>query len=86
MKKFEEGTPATGMVLVKLHQKDATFLAEIPPSDTGEVVKVGNQYDDFEFKARPGDTVIIAKVAKKYEQEGEEYVIVNQTDVLFIWS
>lgn len=86
MRNFETGTPNIGMLLVKMDPVDSQFRAEIPPSKTGEIIQVGEKYDDFAFKGKKGDRVLISKVSDVHQDGEDEYAVVNQTDVLLLWS
>ena len=51
----------------------------------GEIVAVGNGTKDEEMVVKPGDTVLYGKYAgTELELDGEEYLIMRQSDVLAI--
>lgn len=82
---IEKATVSPGLVLVKMDKEDGEFLADAPISKTGVVTKVGKNYDDYKFKGKVGDHVLIAKEGRVFEKDGHRYVIVNHMDVLMIW-
>lgn len=82
---IENAKVSPGLVLVKIEEEKAEFLADIPLSNTGTIISVGKSYDDYIFEGKPGQKVLIAKESKVYDGEGFRYVIVNHTDVLLTW-
>ncbi|MDR2969675.1 MAG: co-chaperone GroES [Tannerellaceae bacterium] len=51
----------------------------------GEVVAVGNGTKDEEMTVKPGDNVLYGKYAgTEIELEGEQYLIMRQSDILAI--
>ena len=84
--------PLGTRVVVKVQEAETKTKSGIYIPDTakekpqrGEIVAVGNGTKDEAMELKAGDIVLYGKYAgTKIELDGEEYLIMNQSDVLAI--
>ncbi len=91
MKKIK-GKVLAGKVLVKPHEAEAKTASGIIIPDSakekprqGTVVLVGAPKKDEEMEVKVGDVVLYGKYAgQELTIDGEEYLLLSQSDILFI--
>jgi chaperonin GroES len=87
-----KGKVLAGKVLVKPHEAEAKTASGIIIPDSakekprqGTVVLVGAPKKDEEMEVKKGDVVLYGKYAgQELTIDGEEYLLLSQTDILFI--
>jgi len=91
MKKIK-GKVLAGKVLVKPHEAEAKTASGIIIPDSakekprqGTVILVGAPKKDEEMEVKVGDVVLYGKYAgQELTIDGEEYLLLSQSDILFI--
>ncbi len=87
-----KGKVLAGKVLVKPHEaEDKTASGIIIPDSAkekprqGTVIMVGAPKKDEEMEVKKGDVVLYGKYAgQELTIDGEEYLLLSQSDILFI--
>ena len=87
-----KGKILAGKVLVKPYEAEAKTASGIIIPDSakekprqGKVVLVGAPKKDEEMEVKKGDEVLYGKYSgQELTIDGEEYILVSQTDILFI--
>ncbi len=87
-----KGRILAGKVLVKPNEAEEKTTSGIIIPDSakekprqGKVVMVGASKKDEEMEIKAGDTVLYGKYAgQELNIDGEEYLLISQSDVLFI--
>jgi chaperonin GroES len=87
-----KGKVLAGKVLVKPHEAEAKTASGIiiPESAKekprqGKVILVGGPKKDEEIEVKKGDVVLYGKYSgQELTIEGEDYLLISQSDILFI--
>lgn len=87
-----KGRILAGKVLVKPHEAEAKTASGIIIPDSakekprqGKVILVGAAKKDEEMEVKKGDVVLYGKYSgQELTIEGEDYLLVSQSDILFI--
>jgi chaperonin GroES len=87
-----KGKVLAGKVLVKPHEAEAKTASGIiiPESAKekprqGKVILVGGAKKDEEIEVKKGDVVLYGKYSgQELTIEGEDYLLISQSDILFI--
>ncbi len=87
-----KGKVLAGKVLVKPHEAEEKTASGIIIPDSakekprqGTVVMVGSPKKDEEMEVKKGDVVLYGKYSgQELNIDNEEYLLISQTDILFI--
>ena len=87
-----KGKILAGKILVKPHEADETTVSGIIIPDSakekpqmGKVLLVGVAKKDEEMEIKVGDTVLYGKfTGQELDIDGDDYLLMSQTDVLYI--
>lgn len=86
------GRPIAGKILVKPEAAEEKTVSGIIIPDSakekpqrGKIVAVGKAKKDEELEVKIGDTVLYGKYSgTEIKIDGDEYLIMNQTDILLV--
>lgn len=86
------GKPLAGKILIKPQEAETTTASGIIIPDTaqekpqqGEVVAIGADKSDEKMEVKVGDNVLYGKYGgTEVNLGGEDYLIMNQSDILLI--
>jgi len=87
-----KGKVLAGKVLVKPHEAEAKTASGIIIPDSakekprqGTIVLTGASKKDEEMELKPGDVVLYGKYSgQELTIDGEDYLLISQSDVLYI--